>query len=49
MTGRTSNGVSVNGEPIEIDTTVAHAARIYDYLLGGADNFACARADDRKV
>lgn len=43
MTGRTSNGVSVNGEPIEIDTTVAHAARIYDYLLGGADNFEVDR------
>jgi hypothetical protein len=27
-----------------IDTTVAHQARIYDYLLGGKDNFAADRA-----
>jgi hypothetical protein len=27
----------------EIDTTVAHAARVYDYLLGGSDNFAVDR------
>jgi hypothetical protein len=31
------------GEPFEIDTTVAHAARIYNYLLGGDDNFAADR------
>jgi hypothetical protein len=31
-------------EPPEIDTTVAHAARVYDYLLGGTDNFAVDRA-----
>lgn len=43
MTGRTSKGVSVNGEPIEIDTTVAHAARIYDWLRGGVDNFEVDR------
>jgi hypothetical protein len=24
---------------VEIDTTVAHASRVYDYLLGGTDNF----------
>ncbi len=28
----------------EIDTTVAHSARIYDYWLGGKDNFAADRA-----
>ncbi len=28
----------------EIDTSVAHAARIYDYLLGGTNNFAVDRA-----
>jgi len=27
----------------QIDTTVAHAARTYDYLLGGTDNFAVDR------
>lgn len=31
------------GEPGEIDTSVAHAARIYDYLLGGRANFAVDR------
>lgn len=28
---------------VKIDTTVAHAARIYDYWLGGKDNFAVDR------
>ena len=31
-------------EPAEIDTTVAHVARVYDYLLGGRANFAVDRA-----
>jgi hypothetical protein len=30
-------------DPAEIDTTVAHAARVYDYLLGGRANFAVDR------
>jgi S-adenosyl methyltransferase len=29
--------------PAAIDTTVAHQARIYDYWLGGKDNFAVDR------
>src|SRR5262249_39486720 len=29
--------------PRGIDTTVAHSARIYDYWLGGKDNFAADR------
>jgi len=29
--------------PPEIDTTRAHPARIYDYMLGGKDNFAADR------
>jgi hypothetical protein len=32
------------GDPVEIDTSVAHAARIYDYYLGGTTNFAVDRA-----
>ena len=28
----------------EINTTVAHPARVYDYWLGGKDNFAADRA-----
>ena len=37
------------GEPgvfrdlVSIDTTIAHAARIYDYLLGGETNFKVDR------
>jgi hypothetical protein len=30
--------------PSGLDTSVAHVARIYDYLLGGKDNFAADRA-----
>jgi hypothetical protein len=30
-------------EPIEIDTTIPHMARVYDYLLGGTTNFAVDR------
>jgi hypothetical protein len=30
--------------PPEINTGVAHPARVYDYLLGGKDNFAADRA-----
>jgi hypothetical protein len=30
-------------KPVEIDTSVAHPARVYDYLLGGTDNFAVDR------
>ncbi|MCO5998150.1 SAM-dependent methyltransferase [Actinoallomurus rhizosphaericola] len=32
-----------------IDTSVPHTARMYDYLLGGKDNFAVDRAAVRKV
>ena len=36
------------GKPAEIDTSVAHPARVYDYWLGGKDNFAVDReAGDR--
>jgi hypothetical protein len=30
--------------PPEFDTSVAHQARVYDYLLGGKDNYAADRA-----
>jgi S-adenosyl methyltransferase len=40
----TSNGVPAgSGEPAEIDTSAAHAARVYDYLLGGRANFKVDR------
>jgi hypothetical protein len=32
------------GEPPPFDTTVAHVARVYNYWLGGKDNFAADRA-----
>src|SRR5262245_41142752 len=38
-TGRTQDAQVPSG----IDTTVAHQARIYDYWLGGKDNFAVDR------
>jgi S-adenosyl methyltransferase len=41
------NFKSVAGEaaqPVDIDTSTAHTARVYDYLLGGEDNFPADRA-----
>jgi hypothetical protein len=40
-----SNGLagSREREPTEIDTSVAHVARVYDYLLGGKANFKVDR------
>jgi hypothetical protein len=32
-----------SAEPFEIDRSVAHAARVYDYLLGGTHNFEVDR------
>ena len=32
------------GRPVLFDTSVAHVARVYDYWLGGKDNFAADRA-----
>jgi hypothetical protein len=32
-----------SGSPPEIDTSKPHPARIYDYFLGGKDNFATDR------
>jgi hypothetical protein len=40
------NGSATAGaerEPAEIDTTIAHVARVYDYLLGGKANFKVDR------
>ncbi|MGH3417140.1 MAG: SAM-dependent methyltransferase, partial [Actinocrinis sp.] len=30
-------------DPLEIDTSIAHTARMYDYYLGGKDNYAVDR------
>jgi hypothetical protein len=32
-----------DGEPPVIDTSVAHSARVYDYVLGGKDNYPVDR------
>jgi hypothetical protein len=45
MAGEWSRGVAPsNGEPATFDTSVAHVARVYNYWLGGKDNFAADRA-----
>jgi hypothetical protein len=38
--GGTDRGAS----PLPFDTSVAHQARMYDYMLGGKDNYAADRA-----
>jgi hypothetical protein len=49
LTGGEDNAVTGNwsatgnSEPAEIDTSVAHVARVYDYLLGGKANFSVDR------
>ena len=37
------------GAPLGIDTSVAHPARVYDYWLGGKDNFAADRKAAEEV
>jgi hypothetical protein len=37
-------GTAEQGEQPAFDTSVAHQARVYDYLLGGKDNYAADRA-----
>jgi S-adenosyl methyltransferase len=36
-------------KPVEIDTSVAHPARVYDYWLGGKDNYAADREAAERV
>ena len=36
-------GGPVRTGPAPFDTSVAHSARVYDYWLGGKDNFAADR------
>jgi hypothetical protein len=42
--GQGHEHVAGRGEPVLFDTSVAHCARVYDYWLGGKDNFAADRA-----
>jgi O-methyltransferase involved in polyketide biosynthesis len=37
------------GEPPSYDTGIAHPARVYDYLLGGKENYAADRAAAEQV
>ena len=40
----TGSGPPENGAPVDIRTDIAHPARIYDYWLGGKDNYRADRA-----
>jgi len=46
MTGSYQPG---NGVPADIRSDIAHPARVYDYWLGGKDNFAADRAAAEQV
>jgi S-adenosyl methyltransferase len=37
------------GEPPDFDTSTAHIARVYDYWLGGTDNYPADRAAGDKA
>ena len=39
-----STGPRTHEVALDLDTSVAHVARVYDYWLGGKDNFAADRA-----
>src|SRR5271167_1472337 len=46
MSGQAGNGFqefSTQETPPDLDTKHAHSARVYNYWLGGKDNFAAAR------
>ena len=49
MTGSASSETDSAGEAPAFDTSVAHSARVYDYWLGGKDNFAADRAAGEQV
>jgi S-adenosyl methyltransferase len=50
MTATDSGDLYSGGRrPAEIDTSVAHPARVYDYWLGGKDNFAADREAAERV
>ena len=47
--GANGNGPEGPGPDLAIDTSVAHPARVYDYWLGGKDNFAADREAAERV
>ncbi len=44
MAGESHEVLANGGLPAPFDTSVAHVARVYNYWLGGKDNFAADRA-----
>jgi len=44
MAGGSPEEMVNGGSPMPFDTSVAHVARVYNYWLGGKDNFAADRA-----
>ncbi len=50
MSGRWFPGITpTQPAPVDLDTRVAHPARMYDYILGGKDNFAADQAAAQAV
>jgi S-adenosyl methyltransferase len=49
MAGGTSPGARPGNEAPAFDTSIAHSARVYDYWLGGKDNYAADRAAAEQV
>src|SRR5438874_12750016 len=47
--GRQSSPETSGPTPDGLDTSVPHIARVYDYWLGGKDNFAVDRAAAEQV
>jgi hypothetical protein len=47
--GANGNGPEGTAPDLAIDTSVAHPARVYDYWLGGKDNFAADREAAERV
>jgi hypothetical protein len=44
-----TSGRKPDGDGLKLDTSVPHIARVYDYWLGGKDNFAADRAVAEQV
>jgi len=49
VTGEWFRGITPTPKTTEIDTSVAHSARVYNYWLGGKDNFAADREPGDRV
>src|ERR1700730_5663248 len=49
VTGEWFRGIPPRAKPTEIDPSVAPPARVYDYWLGGKDNFAADREAAERV